>query len=79
MRGVAEVVKRGFLEEKIWVWALKDMRGGSDDEVRRCGAKGLGLKGTECVQWPAKSCWTRVSCVSTDHMSEDTWWIWLPP
>lgn len=79
MRGVAEVVKRGFLEEKIWVWALKDMRGGSDDEVRRWGAKGLGLKGTECVQWPTKSCWTRVSLVSTDHRSGDTWWVWLPP
>lgn len=46
----AEVVKRDFLEKKIWGWALKHVRGGSDDEVMGRGAKGLGLKGRERVQ-----------------------------
>lgn len=71
------MVKRSFLENNIWGWALKDVRGGSDDEVMGSGAKGLGLQGTECVQWPAKSFWTRGSSVSPDHRSADTWWAWL--
>lgn len=48
----AEMVKRGFLEDKIQgkICALKHVRGESDDEMMERGAKGLELKGKECVQ-----------------------------
>lgn len=50
----AEVVKRGFLEEEVQDWALKHVRGGSDDEVTgRGAAKRPGAKRNGMCAMPA--------------------------